>query len=79
MNEVRIAVEWNYKDVKQEFASQDFHRWLQLRKLLLLAYTYQGTSRLVYVVLLSQVHTFLVFLLRKIGSCLVLNRLTILK
>ena len=33
MNAARVAVEWSYKDVKQEFASQDFHRKLLVRKL----------------------------------------------
>ena len=33
MNEVRIAVEWNCKDVKQEFDSRYFHRKLQVRQL----------------------------------------------
>ena len=31
MNAARIAVEWNYKDVKQSFASNDFSRKLQVR------------------------------------------------
>ena len=33
MNAARISVEWSYKVIKQEFASQDFHRKLQVRKL----------------------------------------------
>jgi len=33
MNAARTAVEWSYKDIKQEFASNDFHRKLQVRKM----------------------------------------------
>ena len=32
MNGSRTAVEWIYKDVEQKFASQDFHRKLQMKK-----------------------------------------------
>lgn len=32
MNQGRTAVEWSYKDVKQQFTSQDFKRSLKCRK-----------------------------------------------
>eukprot|EP00171_Calliarthron_tuberculosum_P001560 IDg1560t1 len=64
MNAARIAVEWNYKDVKQMWTSNDFARKLQVRKgpfaLLYIVPYYCGTSKLVWGTSLKQNRHFVV-------------------